>query len=54
MSEKSEIDKLLIESAKSISADISDSELSLIDKAIQDFAPEIAYIYQIREDESEE
>jgi hypothetical protein len=54
LSEKSEIDKLLIDSAKSVATEISDSELSLIDKAIQDFAPEIAYIYQIREDESEE
>ena len=53
MSEKSEIDKILTESAK-IGTEITDSELSLIDKAIQDFAPEIAYIYQIREDESEE
>ena len=54
MSEKSEIEKLLIEGAKSEGSEISDSELKLIDKVIQDYAPEIAYLYQFREDESEE
>jgi len=54
LSEKSEIEKLLIEGAKSEGSEISDSELKLIDKVIQDYAPEIAYLYQFREDESEE
>jgi hypothetical protein len=54
LSEKSEIEKLLIESAKLEAIQITDSELILIDKIVQDFAPEIAFLYQIREDESEE
>jgi hypothetical protein len=54
LSEKSEIEKLLIESAKLEAIQITDSELKVIDKVIQEFAPEIAYLYQIREDESEE
>ncbi|UCD01031.1 MAG: hypothetical protein JSV23_09115 [Promethearchaeota archaeon] len=54
MSENSELEKLLIESAKLEGAEIKDSKLKLIDKVIQEFAPEIAYLYQIREDESEE
>lgn len=54
MSEKSEIEKLLIESAKLEGAQISDSVLKLVDNVIQEFAPEIAYLYQIRDDESEE
>ena len=54
MSEKSRIDDFLIESVKLESIEITDSELLLIDRVIQDFAPEIAYLYQIREDESEE
>ncbi len=54
MSEKSEIEKLLIESAKLEAIEITDSKLQLIDKVVQDFAPEIAFLYQIREDESEE
>ncbi|MFX1311957.1 MAG: hypothetical protein ACFFHD_05040, partial [Promethearchaeota archaeon] len=54
MSEKLKIDEFLIESAKLESIQITDSELLLIDKVIQDFAPEIGYLYQIREDESEE
>ncbi|MFX0001470.1 MAG: hypothetical protein ACFE9Q_10415 [Candidatus Hodarchaeota archaeon] len=54
MSEKSEIEKFLIESAKLEAVEITDSELKLVDNIILDFAPEIAYLYQIREDESEE
>jgi len=54
LSEKSEIEKLLIESVKLETIEITDSKLQLIDKVIQDFAPEIAFLYQIREDESEE
>ncbi|NVM36266.1 MAG: hypothetical protein HWN81_11780 [Candidatus Lokiarchaeota archaeon] len=54
MSEKSEIEKLLIEGAKLEGSEITDTKLKLIDKVIQDFAPEIAYVYQFREDESEE
>ncbi|MFX1365606.1 MAG: hypothetical protein ACFFCE_06435 [Promethearchaeota archaeon] len=54
MSERSEIEKLIIESTKLVSLEIKDTELKLIDKVIQDFAPEIGYLYQFREDESEE
>ncbi len=54
MSEKSEIEKLLIEGAKLEALEITDSKLKLVDKVIQDFAPEVAFLYQIREDESEE
>lgn len=54
MSEKSEIEGFLLESGKLESAQITDSELKLIDKVVQNFAPEIAYLYQYREDESEE
>jgi hypothetical protein len=54
LSEKSEIEKILIESSKLEGAQITDSELKLVDKVIIDFAPEIAFLYQIREDESEE
>ena len=54
MSNKSEIDEILIESSKLEGIETSDPELKLIDKVIQDFAPEIAYLYQIREDEAEE
>ncbi|MFW9821208.1 MAG: hypothetical protein ACFFE5_16510 [Candidatus Thorarchaeota archaeon] len=54
MSERTEIEKLLIEGAKLDVLEITDSKLKLIDKVIQDFAPEIAFLYQIREDESEE
>jgi len=54
LSNKSEIDEILIESSKLEGIETSDPELKLIDKVIQDFAPEIAYLYQIREDEAEE
>ena len=54
MSEKSEIEKLLIEGAKLEALEITDSKLQLVDKVIQDFAPEIAFLYQFRDDESEE
>ena len=54
MSEKSEIEKLLLEGAKLEALEITDSKLQLIDKVIQDFAPEVAFLYQFREDESEE
>jgi len=54
LSEKSEIERLISEGAKLEGSEITDSKLKLIDKVIQNFAPEIAYLYQIREDESEE
>ncbi|MFX1419321.1 MAG: hypothetical protein ACFE9N_10415 [Promethearchaeota archaeon] len=54
MSEKSEIEKLLIESSRLEGAQIVDSEFICLDKVIQDYAPEIAFIYQFREDQSEE
>ena len=54
MSENSKIKDLIIDSRQFESIQIEDSELSIIDDVIQDFAPEIAFLYQIREDESEE
>jgi hypothetical protein len=54
LSEKTEIEKLLVESAKLEALEITDTVLKIIDKVIQDFAPEVAYLYQIRDDESEE
>lgn len=54
MSEKSEIEKFLLENAKLESAQIINNEFKLVDKIVQDFAPEIAYLYQFREDQSEE
>ncbi|MFX0003738.1 MAG: hypothetical protein ACFE9C_04790 [Candidatus Hodarchaeota archaeon] len=54
MSEKSEIEKILIEVAKLEAFEITDSKLKLLDSVIQDFAPEVAFLYQFREDESEE
>ena len=54
MSENSKIEDFDIEIDKLDSIQIEDSELLIIDKVIQEFAPEIAYLYHIREDESEE
>jgi hypothetical protein len=54
LSENSKIKDFIIESEKLESIQIEDSELLIIDKLISEFAPEIAYLYQIREDESEE
>lgn len=54
MSENSKIKDFNIESRQFESIQIKGSELSIIDEVIQDFSPEIAYIYHIREDESEE
>ncbi|MHA2276781.1 MAG: hypothetical protein ACXAC2_13495, partial [Candidatus Kariarchaeaceae archaeon] len=54
MSENSKIKDFVIESEKLESIQIEDSELLIIDKLISEFAPEIAFLYQIREDESEE
>lgn len=54
MSENSKIKDYVIESEKLESIQIEDSELLIIDKLISEFAPEIAFLYQIREDESEE
>ncbi len=54
MSEKSEIEKILVERSKLESLDITDSEFVLTDKVVQEYAPEIAFLYHIREDESEE
>ncbi|MFW9895627.1 MAG: hypothetical protein ACFFD7_07475 [Candidatus Thorarchaeota archaeon] len=54
MSENSKIKDFNIESRQFESIQIKDSELSFIDKVVQDFAPEIAFLYHIREDESEE
>ena len=49
-----EIEKLYVEIPKLESFEIKDSKLKLIDKVIQDFAPELSFLYQFREDESEE
>ncbi|MFW9999627.1 MAG: hypothetical protein ACFE9Q_00220 [Candidatus Hodarchaeota archaeon] len=54
MTEESKLDGILLESAKIIESEEIDPEIKLIDKVIQDYAPEIAYLYQIREDEAEE
>jgi hypothetical protein len=54
LSENSKIKDLSIDNRQFESIQIKDSELSIIDEVIQDFAPEIAFLYQIREDESEE
>jgi hypothetical protein len=54
LSERSEIEKLLLEGANLEASEITDSKLQLVDKVVQDFAPEIAFLYQFREDESEE
>lgn len=54
MSENSKIEDFDIEIERLESIQIEDSELLIIDKVIQEFAPEIAFLYQIREDESEE
>jgi len=54
LSENSKIKDFSIELDKFDSIKIHDSELLIIDKVIQEFAPEIALLYQIREDESEE
>jgi len=54
LSEKSKIDEILIESTKLVEIEEEDPEFKLIDKVIQDYAPEIAYLYHIREDEAEE
>ena len=54
MSEKSEIEKILKERSKLEGLETPDSEFVFIDKVVQDYAPEIAFLYQFREDESEE
>jgi len=54
LSENSKIKDFILDSRQFESIQITDSELSIIDEVIQDFAPEIAFLYQIREDESEE
>ena len=54
MSENSKVKDFILDSRQFESIQITDSELSIIDDVIQDFAPEIAFMYQIREDESEE
>ena len=54
MSENSKIKDFILDSRQFESIQITNSELSIIDEVVQDFAPEIAFLYQIREDESEE
>lgn len=54
MSDRSKIDDILIERGKLEGAIPADSDLNLTNKVIQEYAPEIQFIYQIRDDESEE
>ena len=54
MSENSKLKDFNIESRQFESIQVKESELSIIDEVIQDFAPETAFLYNIREDESEE
>lgn len=54
MTDRPETEKILIDSVNLKASEITDSKFKLIDRVIQDFAPEIAYLYRIREDESEE
>ena len=54
MSENSKVKDFILDSRQFESIQITNSELSIIDEVVQDFAPEIAFLYQIREDESEE
>lgn len=54
MSEKSDIEEILIERSKSDDIEALNSEFQPIDDVVQEYAPEIAYLYHIREDEAEE
>jgi len=54
LSENSKLKDFNIESRQFESIQVKESELSIIDEVIQDFAPETAFLYNIREDESEE
>jgi hypothetical protein len=54
LSEKTDLNTLGIEGEKIDVAKSDDAELLLIDQIVQDYAPEIAQIYDIREDEAEE
>ncbi len=54
MSEKFEIDDILIERGRLEGVEPADSDLNLTDKVIQEYAPEIQFLYHIRDDESEE
>lgn len=54
LSDKLKIEELLIERSRLTDQEISDSEFKVIDKVVQEYAPEVAYLYHIREDEAEE
>ncbi|MFW9829117.1 MAG: hypothetical protein ACFFEY_16185 [Candidatus Thorarchaeota archaeon] len=54
MSNKIKSEEYKVESPKLKQVEILDSDLQLIDRVIQDFAPEILFWYQFREDEAEE
>ncbi|MFX0004725.1 MAG: hypothetical protein ACFE9C_07180 [Candidatus Hodarchaeota archaeon] len=54
MSERSEIEEVLIKRSKLSDLETRESEILYIDKVVQEYAPEIAYLYHIREDEAEE
>ena len=54
MTERSKIDDILIEKGRLEGIPPADSDLNLTNKVIQEYAPEIQFIYQIRDDETEE
>ncbi len=54
MLEKIDMEKEMIVRPKIEKFEISDPELRLMDEVIRDFAPELSYLYQFREDEAEE
>ncbi|MHA1987410.1 MAG: hypothetical protein ACW98D_12290 [Promethearchaeota archaeon] len=53
MSEKSENENTIRKHQKLLGTKIIDPELKSIDKVIQEYAPEISYLYKYREDETE-
>jgi hypothetical protein len=54
LTERSEIEELLIERPELSDLETKETEFIFIDKVVQEYAPEIAYLYHIREDEAEE
>ncbi|MFX1490437.1 MAG: hypothetical protein ACFFBI_14895 [Promethearchaeota archaeon] len=54
MSERSDIENILTGIGKKKGIRIKDTFLKLLDNVIQEFAPEVSHVYQIREDETEQ
>ena len=54
MTEGPETEKVLIDILNLKASEMANSKFELIDRVIQDFAPELAYLYRIQEDKSEE